>query len=81
MGGYERVISASENEQKIKMRRSIIAARDLLQGEIITYDDLDVKRPGSGLSAEMIGQLIGKTLNNDISKDTMILASDLLETL
>lgn len=81
MGGFERVVSASENEQKIKMRRSIIAAKDLLKGATITFEDLDVKRPGSGLSAEMIGQLIGKTLNNDISKDTMILASDLLEVL
>lgn len=80
MGHHDRILSTQELDQRIKMRRSIVAARDLSKGTQITYDDIDVKRPGSGMSPENINSLIGKTLVRDILKDTLIERTDFLES-
>lgn len=76
MGTAEKIVSQAEYEQRKKMRRSVIAARDLPKGTIIKLEDLDVKRPGDGLPPEYIEKLIGKTVNCEISADTMILKSN-----
>jgi N-acetylneuraminate synthase len=59
------------------MRRSIVAARDLKAGSVLTEGDLSAKRPGTGLPPEKINDLIGKTLAKDVEADTLILDSDI----
>ncbi|MDR1474418.1 MAG: N-acetylneuraminate synthase family protein [Endomicrobium sp.] len=76
MGSKERIVSQAECEQRKKMRRSIVAARDLISGSKVSVDDFDVKRPGTGLPPEKVEQLVGKTLVRDIKADTMILETD-----
>lgn len=78
MGTYERFVSDIEYTQRLKMRRSIVAARDLQAGDILTLSDLDVKRPGNGLAPTHIVDLVGKRINKDIAEDSMIFESDLL---
>lgn len=78
MGIEERIVSQAEYEQRKKMRRSVIAARDLIKGSTISVEDLDVKRPGEGLPPEKVQMLIGKVVKHDISADAMILDSDII---
>lgn len=40
----------SEIKNKAAARKSLVAARDIAKGQVITADDLAVKRPGNGLS-------------------------------
>jgi len=61
------------------MRRSIIATKDLKAGTKLTADDFDVKRPGTGLPPDKIGELVGKTLLRDIEGDTLITEADISE--
>lgn len=78
LGGNERMVSEAELAQRQKMRRSIIAARDLKAGSVIQEGDLDAKRPGTGLSPENIKNLIGRTLKMDVEKDTLLPTDALL---
>ena len=78
MGTQERIVSQAEYEQRKKMRRSIVAAKDLTKGSKICADNLNVKRPGDGLPPEKMEMLIGRVLKHDINEDTMILESDVV---
>lgn len=72
LGGEERYVSSEELEQRLKMRRSIVSKRNLKAGTILSEDDLDLKRPGTGLSPDKIEWLIGKKLLIDVEEDTLI---------
>lgn len=77
LGGPERILLPAEIEQRKKMRRSIIAVKHLKAGTKLTANDLDAKRPGTGLPPEKISNLIGKTLLRDIEGDTLITEADI----
>lgn len=78
LGGFERIVGPEELEQRKKMRRSIVSARNLKEGTILTLADLTVKRPGNGIPAERINDLVGKVLKKDVLSDMLITEADLL---
>ena len=77
LGGKERIVPPAEIEQRQKMRRSIIVTRNLEKGTQLSLQDLDTKRPGTGISPIEIENLIGKTLNKDKEADTILKEEDL----
>ena len=79
LGDTRRIVLPAEIEQRKKMRRSIVTIKDLKAGTKLTADDLDVKRPGTGLPPEKITELVGKTLLRDIERNTLIIDADLSE--
>jgi Sialic acid synthase len=79
MGGKSRIVSAEEMEQRKKMRRSIVAAKDLKAGTILTEADLDLKRPGDGYPPEKMEELIGQILKKDVDSDKIINELDFTE--
>lgn len=76
LGGTQRIVPEAEREQRRKMRRSLIASRDLKAGTRITGADLDAKRPGTGLPPDKADELIGKILLRDVERDTLIAETD-----
>lgn len=72
MGSKERIVLDAELEQRAKMRRSIVAARDLEEGHIIREKDITVKRPGDGIPPEEIEKIIGRVVKKPIKKDYLI---------
>lgn len=76
LGDTERIVLPAEMEQRKKMRRSIIATRDLPAGTKLTKNDLGAKRPGTGLPPEKINELVGKVLIRDVKADSLIFDSD-----
>ena len=60
------------------MRRSIVSKKDLKAGNKIKLDDLDAKRPGTGFPPQMIHELVGKTLANDVKCDMLLNEDDIL---
>lgn len=79
MGGKDRIVFSEEFEQRKVMRRSVVAARVLTAGSIISSADLELKRPGDGIPPEKLDELIGRVLKKDIGFDTMIYESDFVE--
>lgn len=61
-----------ESSSRRQARRSIVAARDISKGEIISENDLTFKRPGTGIYPSEIDNVIGKTAKVDISEDVLI---------
>lgn len=76
LGNKKRVVRQAEQEQKEKMRRSIILTKDLPAGHILTIDDLDAKRPGTGIPSEELDSLVGKTLVKDVQADILLTRED-----
>ena len=72
MGKNERILLEGEIEQRLKMRRSLVTARDLHCGDIITEEDLEAKRPGDGIAPTNMEEVIGKVVKKDIPKGYLI---------
>ena len=72
MGSFVRTVAKAEEEKKSKFRRSIVVSKDLKVGHIITNNDLTSKRPGTGISPELINQLIGRELKTDLEEDVLL---------
>lgn len=65
--GIKRVMPSEVSTMQIA-RKSIVAARDLLAGDLITFDMLSTRRPMGGLSPIDFGVLISKRLKYDVKK-------------
>jgi N,N'-diacetyllegionaminate synthase len=72
LGRSDKEPAIREHETSVVARKSIVAARNLSAGTVISADMLAYKRPGSGLSPSMYKELIGRTLITDLSKDEQI---------
>ncbi len=68
----KRVFEGEANVAK-KLRKSIVAARDLRAGMILGPGDITVKSPGTGVSPLDWDDMIGAKLLENIKKDKMIL--------
>lgn len=77
LGGEERIVQDAELEQREKIRRSIVFTRNMKAGAKITLEDLDAKRPGTGIPPEKMYDLVGKSVSRDVEFDTIILPEDI----
>lgn len=64
--------ASSEADTAAVARRSLVAARDLAAGSVLTEDTLTAKRPGTGLPPAMRSFLVGRTLRADAAAGSMI---------
>lgn len=76
LGSYQRKLSEVEWKNRELFRRSIVAARDIPLGKVLEYDDLDVKRPGTGLDPIYIDLLVGKPVKRAIRYDELLQKDD-----
>ncbi|WP_028306334.1 N-acetylneuraminate synthase [Desulfitibacter alkalitolerans] len=68
---YKKPVASELKNQKIT-RKSIVAARSILKGELFTEDNLTVKRPAEGLSPLEFWELLGKTAHKSYERDEVI---------
>ena len=59
------------------VRKSVVTRRDLFEGDIITAEDITIKRPGCGIKPECFFELPGRKLKRSIPSDTPISWEDL----
>lgn len=67
----------SESESRKYARRSIVAKRDISKGEILSVENLTVKRPGTGIGSEKWHEVLGTLANSNISADSQIRPEDI----
>ena len=72
LGSKERILLEGEEEQRLKMRRSLVTTRDVHAGEKLSYCDIELKRPGDGITPEHLEEVVDKTVNTDIPKGFLI---------
>ncbi len=75
----ERALSQGELINRENLAKSLVAARDIEAGTVISDDDIAVKSPGQGLSPLKMPALIGKTLKRRMAADDYFFQSDLDE--
>jgi N-acetylneuraminate synthase len=62
----------SELPARSNARRSIVAAKDISEGDIIDEKMLTYKRPGHGISPSFWDEVIGKKATRDIAEDELL---------
>lgn len=63
---------ASEAPARRNARRSLVAARAIAAGTVITKEDLTWKRPAHGISPRNFDEVLGMTARADIAEDTVL---------
>lgn len=64
--------SPSELPNRAAARKSIVAARPIRRGQVLTHDDVAIKRPGTGISPMRWDEICGKTAARDFARDELI---------
>ena len=72
LGSPIKKVLKSEEENHVIGRRSLVAACDIKEGEIIGSEKIVVKRPGLGLHPKYLNLVVGKKSKTDIPKDRWI---------
>lgn len=65
-------VSDSERKNIAIARKSIVAARDIKKGELLTEENLTVKRPGTGISPMRWEEVVGTKAIRDFVEDELI---------
>ena len=72
LGSGEKVVAETERPNIEVARKSIVAARDIEQGEVFTEENITVKRPGSGISPMQWDAVIGQRAKCAFAYDHLI---------
>lgn len=72
LGDGRKIIAESERKNRDIARKSIIAARDIAQGEVLRETDLIVMRPGTGISPMRWNEVIGRIAIRNFRKGDCI---------
>ena len=72
MGSGIKDVANSERKNMVIARKSIVAKRYIAQGEILSEENLTVKRPGSGISPMMWFDVLGQSAKRDFKEDELI---------
>ena len=71
-GSAEKKPSPSEQKNIAIARKSIVARRPIRQGELLTEENLAVKRPGNGISPMCYPKILGTRAIRDFQEDERI---------
>ena len=77
---YTKKISKSRETLKILFGKSLCVNKDLKKGDIITFSDLETKKPkGYGILASEYEKILGKKLNKDLNQWSFLNDKDLVK--
>lgn len=71
-GRHLKTVIPCETVSRREARRSLVLARNMKQGEIITENDISIKRPGTGIPPSYQHIVVGRPLKVDALEDTVL---------
>lgn len=71
------VVTSEAVELQRMFGKSVVLASSLRKGHVITRDDLQLKKPGTGIPAMRLNELIGMKLARDLDADSLLEEKDL----
>lgn len=77
LGDGKKRPTANEKVMMQQVRRSILAARDLKAGTVLTEEMLCLKRPGTGIAPEFVPLIVGRKIKRDKEKEETITWEDI----
>ena len=72
LGNGDKIPSPSEKKNITVARKSIVAACNIKAGEILTEENVTVKRPGTGISPMKWNEVLGTKAARDFAEDELI---------
>ncbi|MBW7908946.1 MAG: N-acetylneuraminate synthase family protein [Kiritimatiellae bacterium] len=75
--GHARTLSQGELMNRSNLAKSLVAARDIAQGEEIDEHAVEIRSPGRGLQPNRKAELIGRRALRDLKKGDFFFASDI----
>ncbi|MBS0197626.1 MAG: N-acetylneuraminate synthase family protein [Planctomycetes bacterium] len=72
----KRVLACERNVRSVS-RQSLVTARRLRAGEVLTPADVTIKRPGTGLPPFMLERVMGSKVVRDVDADVPLTEADL----
>ncbi len=72
LGKKNKVVTNSEKKNVKIARKSLVASKKIAKGEKFTSENLCVKRPGTGISADRYFKVLGKISKKNFLKDQLI---------
>lgn len=72
LGSSEKKPEPCEINNRVIVRKSVIASEKILKGTILQESMLVLKRPGTGIEPKYLKDLIGKRVKQTIAKDTIL---------
>jgi N-acetylneuraminate synthase len=79
MGDGMKVVSEAELNKRLAFRRGLVTKHALKAGHELVYDDFMFKRPGTGISADRLNEVIGRHVAHDMEADKTIFWEDLVK--
>ncbi len=71
-GTGEKKPTETEIKNRSVARKSIVASKKILKGEVFSSDNLTTKRPGTGISPMRWNEIIGTVADKDYQEDELI---------
>lgn len=68
---------SKEITNRAKNRKSIVTIKPIKEGELLTIENIDIKRPGHGIAPKYFDQILGKRVDKDLKEDEVLSWSDL----
>jgi len=78
LGTEEKKMLESERDPLFKMRKKLVASKDLSQGHTLEVDDIVIKSPGDGLPPYYLNEIVGKELKRELKGEENIQLQDLV---
>lgn len=72
-----KVPKSSELKNKIKIRKSITTRKEIVKDEILSEQNLTIKRPATGIEPKFLNQVLGKKASKSIKKNSSLHWSDI----
>ena len=69
--GGKRVLAGEADVRRVS-RQSLVAARDLVAGQVVGQGDVTVQRPGTGIPAADVARALGRRTAGDIPRGTLL---------
>jgi N-acetylneuraminate synthase len=77
LGSASRIVSEAELAKRGKFRRRAVVTRAMKKGEVIKIEDLDFKRPGTGIHPNEYMYVVGRIVNKDLEAEVELEWQDL----
>ncbi|MFM7050939.1 MAG: SAF domain-containing protein [Planctomycetota bacterium] len=77
VGEGEKLLQACERDVRAVSRQSLVAVRDLPAGHVLAAGDLEVKRPGTGICASRLDEMVGRRLARAVAADRVLHEADI----
>ncbi len=72
LGSKNKRVLTEEEENRSKLRKSIVAVVDIPKGTRLKREMLAIKRPGYGIAPSKLNNLLGKITKNHFRKDALL---------